>query len=89
MKQILTWAQIRQQYPDTFVLLDHCTERQLGVDRHEIVGGEVIFTTIDGQIIFDEYRRRGKPAHMTFGHTAWTRFEVEDIAAPSLRVSND
>lgn len=88
MSQKLSWQEIRTQYPDTFVLIDQCEEQQLSPDHVEIVGGEVVWSTPDGQAVFEEYRRRGKPSRMSFGHTSWPRFEVEESPAPGLRFSN-
>lgn len=88
MSQKMTWEQIRQCYPHTFVLLDHCEEKRVDENHVKIVGGEVVLASEDGKIIFDEYRRRGKPADMNFGHTQWTQFEIEEISLPGLRLSN-
>ncbi len=85
MNQRMTWKEIREKYPDTFVLLDHCEEKRIDDMHSEILGAEVIFATPDGKRVFDEYRQRGKPAHMTFAHTHSPKLEIEEVRAPSLR----
>lgn len=85
MGQKMTWDEIRQQYPETFVLLDNCEEYQIDDFHSEILRGEVVFVTSNGKQVFDEYKRRGKPSTMTFAHTQWPKLEIEEIQAPSLR----
>ncbi|GEM_PF-3105721 len=89
MNQKMTWEEIRKQYPDKFVLIDHCEEKKIDEAHTQIMGGEVVFTTDDGKLIFDEYRRRGKPSQMTFAHTHWPQLQVEEIPQPGLRFSNE
>lgn len=85
MGQKLTWEEIRKQFPDKFVLLDHCDEHPIDATHSEITSGEVVLVTSDGKEVFDEYKRRGKPSAMTFAHTQWPKLEIEEILAPSLR----
>ncbi len=88
MGQKMTWEEIRKQFPDKFVLLEHCDEQQVDATHSEIVSGEVVLVTSDGKQVFDEYKRRGKLSDMTFAHTKWPKIEIEEIRAPSLRFMN-
>lgn len=89
MGKRLTWEEIKKNYPDTFVLINNCEEQHLPNQKCLFLKGEVIFTTKDGKEIFNEYRRRGKPSHMTFGHTCWDKLESEEISFMGLRFSNE
>ena len=88
MNQKLTWTEIRKQYPETFVLLDHCEEKRLSDDKIVITMGEVVLTDQDGKVIYDEYCKRGQPATMTFGHTHWDKLEMEEISFLGIRPSH-
>ena len=78
MPQKMSWEEIRENYPDTFVLLDNCEEFR--EEQHKVIirKAEVVFTSNDGKAIYDEYRRRGKLAQMTFAHTQWEKLEIEE-----------
>lgn len=88
MTQKMAWEEIRKQFPDKFVLLDHCVEQQIDDTHSEIVSGEVILVASDGQEVFDEFERRGKPSDMTYANTQWPKIEIVEIFAPGLRFMN-
>lgn len=89
MDQKMSWEDIRKQYPETFVLLDHCEEKRETENRVLITKGEVIFTSEDGKVIYDEYCKQGQPPQMTFGHTHWEKLEMEEIPFLGIRPSHD
>lgn len=85
MGQKMTWEEIREHYPETFVLLDDCEEKKVEENKILITKGDVVLTNDDGKAIYDEYCKRGQPPHMTFGHTHWKKLEIEEIAFLGLR----
>lgn len=85
MGQMMSWEEIRQSYPETFVLLNHFQEHRESENMVRITGGEVVFATSDGKAIYDEYRKWGQPSDMTFGHTRWEKLEIEEVAFMGLR----
>lgn len=89
MGQMMSWEEIRQHHPETFVLLDHCKEQREGKNMIRIIGGEVVFTTSNGKTIYDEYCKRGQPADMTFGHTHWEKLEMEEVPFLGIRPAHD
>lgn len=85
MGQMMSWEEIRKQYPETFVLLEHCKEQREGRNKICIIGGEVVFTTNNGKAIYDEYCKRGQPSDMTFGHTHSEKLEMEEVPFLGIR----
>lgn len=81
----MTWEEIRRCYPERFVLLDNCEEERVGQNKIVITKGEVVFDDDDGQVIYDEYCKRGQTPRMTFGHTHWDRLEMEEVSFIGVR----
>lgn len=89
MAQVLEWEEIRRQYPETFVLLDHCIEQRHSENKVRIMGGEVVFSNASGKTIYDEYCKRGQPPQMTFGHTHCEKLEMEEVPFLGIRPTHD
>lgn len=85
MGQKMTWDEIRNKYPDSFVLLDDCEEEREEGNKILITKGKVVFATRDGKVIYDEYCRRGQAPHMTFGHTDSDKLELEEVSFMGIR----
>lgn len=87
MAGIMSWTEIREAFPDTFVLLDKCKQKE-AENRTVILGGRVLFTTNDGKVIYEKYRRRAKSSQdVVFGHTTWPIFEIEHLTFLGIRPS--
>lgn len=85
MANLMTWKEIRNRFPETFVLLDNCEEEKVGESRIIITKGEVIFSTEDGKTVYDEYCKRGQSPLMTFGHTHMDKLEMEEVSFLGIR----
>lgn len=85
----MTWQEIRNQFPETFVLLDKCEEERIDDNKIAITKGEVVFTTKNGKVIYDEFCKHGQPPQMVFGHTHWKKLEIEEIPFLGIRPRSD
>lgn len=89
MGQKMTWEEVRQLYPATFVLLTDCDEEHIGADKVRITKGTVVFVNPNGKLIYDEYCKYGQPPHMTFGHTSWSTLDLEEAPFLGIRPAHE
>ena len=84
MGEHLSWQKIRQAFPKQFVLLKNCDESKRG-DVVNILGGEVVESSVDSRQIYHKYRKAKVHANVLFGYTGWKNFEIEEIPFLGIR----
>lgn len=89
MGKHMTWQEIRQNYPKTFVVLKDYREEPVQEDKIRILGGEVIFSSPDSKEIYHRYTEKKSSQHVIFGYTGWESFEVEERLFLGIRPSHD
>jgi hypothetical protein len=58
----MKWSEIRQQYPDKFVLLSDIVEEKLSETKFKIIEGHVLKATDNGKEIrklYQDYKKKG------------------------------
>jgi hypothetical protein len=77
----MQWSEIRQQYPDAFILLSDLVEEKISATRSRIVAGTVVQVSPDAKAIraaYQQCQRLGQ--HVIYAlPTTPAEFIVEDV----------
>ncbi|WP_069470400.1 hypothetical protein [Candidatus Marithrix sp. Canyon 246] len=77
----MKWVDIKQRYPDQFILLGNLVEEHISLHRYKILGGEVLKVSNDAKEIRTEYQKynsQGKDVLYSLPSTT-EEFIVENI----------
>jgi len=77
----MKWVDIKQRYPDQFILLGNLVEEHISSHRSKILGGEVLKVSHDAKEIRKEYQKyntQGKDVLYSLPSTT-EEFIVENI----------
>jgi hypothetical protein len=82
----MRWADIRNRYPDQFILLGDIVEEKISDTKSKILAGKVLKASDDPREIrrmYQEYRRKGMNVLYSLPSTP-EEFIVEDVPSKGL-----
>jgi hypothetical protein len=80
-EKIMKWVEIKQRYPDQFILLGNLIEEQISSHRYKILEAEVLKVSDDAKEIrkaYQEYNNQGKDVLYSLPSTT-EEFIVENV----------
>lgn len=78
---LMQWQEMREQYPNKFILIGNVLEEKISETTYKILGGELIDVSDDAKTIqrlYQEYKSKGKNVLYAIPSTP-NKFIVENI----------